>query len=61
MSLTGGKKVKPRLVDKVRVPTAVIEPDKINWARRVAGIAKGVYGDVDKYIERERDSWDKKN
>ena len=35
------------------------KPNKINWTRRVAGIASGVYGDVDKYIEKERASWDK--
>lgn len=60
MGLSGGDKVKLRLVDKARVPTVIIEPDKVDWVKRTAGIAKGVYGDVDKYIERERDSWDKK-
>lgn len=59
MGLTGGEKVKLRLVKKTRVPTAVIEPDRTDWVKRTAGIAKGVYGDVDKYIERERESWDK--
>lgn len=59
MGLSGGKKIKLRLDQKARVPTAVIEPEKVDWVKRVAGIAKGVYGDVDKYIEHERESWDR--
>ena len=48
MGLTGGKKVKLRYEEKLRVPTATIEPGQIDWVARTAGIAKGVYGDVDK-------------
>lgn len=59
MGLAGGEKVKLRLVKKARVPTATIEPDKVDWVKRMAGIASGVYGDVDKYIEKERASWDR--
>ncbi|HLE50284.1 MAG TPA: AbrB/MazE/SpoVT family DNA-binding domain-containing protein [Patescibacteria group bacterium] len=59
MGLMGGKKVKLRYEEKLRVPTATIEPGQVDWVARTAGIAKGVYGDVDKYIERERASWDK--
>ena len=33
------------------MPTATIEPGQVDWVARTAGIAKGVYGDVDKYIE----------
>lgn len=44
---------------KDSAPTVIIEPNKVNWAKRVAGIAKGIYGDVDKYIEHERASWNK--
>lgn len=40
------------------VPTAIIEPANISWVDRVAGTAKGIYGDADKYIENERKSWD---
>ncbi|MEK9143392.1 MAG: AbrB/MazE/SpoVT family DNA-binding domain-containing protein [Patescibacteria group bacterium] len=42
-------------------PRAVgtISPQPVSWVDRVKGIAKGAYGDVDKYIEHERASWDK--
>ena len=59
MGLAGGTKVKLRLDKTRRITSAVIEPEKIDWVARTAGIAKGVYGDVDKYIENERKSWDK--
>lgn len=59
MGLGKGTKIKLRLDSKKSVPTAVIEPDKIDWVQRTAGISKGAYGDVDKYIEHERASWDR--
>lgn len=59
MGLTKGMKVKLRVDKAAPVPTATIEPDKVDWVRRMAGIAKGAYGDVDKYIEHERASWDR--
>lgn len=59
MGLTSGSKIKLRLEHKAHVPMVVIEPDKIDWIRRTAGIAKGFYGNVDKYIEHERASWDR--
>ena len=59
MGLTRGTKVKLRVDKAAPVPTATIEPDKVDWVRRMAGIAKGAYGDVDKYIEHERASWDR--
>lgn len=59
MGLNGGSKIKLRLDEKSTIPTAVIEPDKIDWVKRTAGIAKGFYGNVDKYIEHERASWDR--
>lgn len=57
MGLTGGKKVKLRFEERLRVPTAILESGQIDWVDRTAGIAKGVYGDADKYVEEERSSW----
>jgi AbrB family looped-hinge helix DNA binding protein len=57
MGLTGGKKVKLRFEERLRVPTVILESGQIDWVARTAGIAKGIYGDVDKYIEEERSSW----
>lgn len=59
MGVSGGDKIRLRLEEKNKIQTAVIEPDKVDWVARTAGIAKGVYGDVDKYIEQERASWGK--
>ncbi len=59
MGLDKGSKVRLRLEDRARTPTIVVEPDKVDWVKRTAGIAKGFYGDVDKYIEHERASWDR--
>ena len=36
-----------------------LKPGSIDWVRRLAGSAKGIYGDVNKYIEHERNSWDR--
>lgn len=36
-----------------------LKPGSIDWVRRLAGTATGFYGDVDKYIEHERASWDR--
>lgn len=58
MGLTGGKKVKLRLEERFRVPTVILESGQIDWVDRTAGIAKGVYGDINKYVEEERSSWD---
>ncbi len=59
MGLGGGMKIKLRLDPNKSVPTALIEPANIDWIKRTAGIAKGFYGDVDKYIKHERASWDR--
>lgn len=59
MGLSGKSQVRLRLEQKTRVPTATIEPAKVDWVKRTAGIAKGFYGNVDKYIEHERASWDR--
>ena len=36
-----------------------LKPKSIDWVRRLAGTATGVYGDVNKYIDHERASWDR--
>jgi len=60
MGLSGGKKVKLRLDEKnLRVPTAILEHGTVDWVERNAGVAKGVYGDINKYVEDEKSSWDK--
>lgn len=36
-----------------------LKPGSVDWIRRLAGTATGMYGNVDKYIEHERASWDR--
>jgi hypothetical protein len=38
----------------------VLESPTKSWVARVAGIGKGMYGNVDEYIKNERNSWDRK-
>lgn len=52
-----GDTLRLRVEKRGKVPVAVIEPTNIHWVERVKGIAKGVYGDVDEYIKKERDNW----
>lgn len=58
-NLVNGKKVVPPLVKEARSSVPAAKPDKIDWVRRVAGIASGIYGNAEEYIEKERASWDK--
>lgn len=37
----------------------ILEPPTKSWVDRVAGIGKGMYGNVDEYIKNERNSWDR--
>lgn len=39
-------------------PEIKLKPNPISWARRLAGTAKGIYGDVEEYIDKERNSWE---
>lgn len=59
MGIKPGDKLKMYLNSDSKIPSATLEPANISWVDRVAGTAKGIYGDVDKYIENERKSWDR--
>ncbi len=52
-----GDKLRLRVEKRQKTVVAVIEPVAKRWVDRLYGAAKGVYGDVDKYIEKERNSW----
>lgn len=59
MGLSGGSKIRLRLEEKTDIPTATIQSNKVDWVKRMAGIGKGMYGNVDEYIKNERASWDR--
>lgn len=53
---TGGK-VLLTLDETVTGPEIKLKPNPVEWVKRLAGSAKGIYGDVDKYIDDQRNSW----
>lgn len=58
MGLGRGTKVKLRMDQNASIPTAILEPP-FSWVDRARGIAKGVYGKGEEYIENERKTWDR--
>lgn len=53
-----GEGLKLRLLMRSAIPTVLIEAPTKSWTKRVTGAAKGVYGDVDEYLKKERSTWD---
>lgn len=58
LGIKPGSKITLRLSQQGKLPVATIEPP-VSWISRVRGIAKGVYGRGEEYIEDERKTWDK--
>lgn len=58
LGIRPGNRVVIRSSSQGRIPVATIEPST-SWVKRVAGIAKGVYGKAEEYIEKERKTWDR--
>ena len=54
-----GDKIIASILQTVGGTEIRLKPGSVDWVRRLAGTAKGVYGDVEKYIEHERNSWDR--
>lgn len=40
-------------------PQIRLTPEVSDWTKRFAGSATGLYGDINKYISNERNSWDR--
>lgn len=45
--------------DTVTGPEIGLKPNPVEWVKALAGTAKGIYGNVDDYIEKERNSWER--
>lgn len=58
LGIKPGDNLKLRLVIKSATPAVVIEPPTASWTKRVTGLAKGIYGNVDEYLKKERAAWD---
>jgi len=60
--LTGlkpGSKLHLSVTDTIAGPQIRLTPEITDWIDRFAGSATGLYGDIDKYIEDQRNSWDR--
>jgi len=58
LGISAGSKIVLRAELNGKIPVAMIEPSS-SWAKRVSGIAKGVYGKAEDYVEVEREKWGK--
>jgi len=58
LGIKPGSQIKIRPSLQGQMVTAIIEPPT-SWIDRVEGIAKGVYGKGEEYVEKERQAWDK--
>lgn len=58
LGIKAGSKLRLK-VTKGKIPAATLTPKPENWVEFYAGLGKGLYGDVDKYIEKQRKSWDR--
>ena len=53
-----GDKLHLRVQKRRDTSVITIEPQTKSWVNRVTGVARGIYGNVDDYIRRERGLWD---
>jgi len=58
LGIQSGSRIVIRAGSQGKVPVAMIEPVG-NWPKRVAGIAQGVYGKGEEFVEKEREQWKK--
>jgi len=56
----GTTKLVAYLTDLLKTKALTLQPKPKSWADQVAGTGKGLWGDSDEYIKKERDSWEKK-
>ena len=54
-----GSKILLTVKDTSTGPVLKLKPNPKSLVMSLAGSAKGMFGDVDKYIENERNSWDR--
>ena len=57
LGIKPGNKIKMRIGKQCRVSTVTME-SPTSWVARVNGIAKGIYGKGERYIENERKTWE---
>ena len=46
-------------VTKGKIPTATLTPKPENWVEFYAGLGKGLYGNVDKYVKKQKNNWNR--
>lgn len=60
LGVTPGSKVTLTLKPTKPIPTAILQPEPKSWMKAVMGTGKGMWGNAEEYIKKERSSWDKK-
>lgn len=57
--LKPGSKLHLSVSDTVAGPRIRLTPEVTDWVKRFAGSATGLYGNVDKYIQEQYNSWNR--
>lgn len=59
LGLKPGSKLLMSVEDKGITPKAVLEPQPESWVKMVSGLGRGIWGNGEDYIEKERKQWKK--
>lgn len=59
LNLKPGNKVLAYVSDLVKAKILTLKPESASWVDEVAATGQDCWGDSDRYIQQERDSWDK--
>lgn len=60
LGIKPGSKIKLILNKLGSIPKAILIPQPNSWTDLVTGLGKGVWGEGEKYIEKERNNWTEK-
>ncbi|KKQ84425.1 MAG: hypothetical protein UT08_C0018G0031 [Candidatus Woesebacteria bacterium GW2011_GWB1_38_8] len=58
LGLKPGSKIILSVETKGKIPKAILEPQPESWVSYVTGLGKGLWGKGEKYVEKERTSWE---
>lgn len=52
-------KTKTSKTQLIKTKNLILKPKPKNWVEEVAGTGKGMWGKSSKYLEKERNTWNK--
>lgn len=59
LHLKPGTKLVVSLIDLIKTKALVLKPEPKSWTEEVVATGKGLWGNSDQYIQKERSSWNK--